>query len=575
MNSQRPDNAETSAPRWRRLFVLGAFAVLAFTLAARAVEIQLVERDFLEGQGQARHLRVNAIPAHRGMITDRFGEPLAISSPVDSVWADPGELLGAAGRVPELTELLGLDAERVRAMLESRRDKEFVYIKRHVTPATGDRVMALRLPGVSLKREYRRFYPTGEVAGHVLGFTDIDDRGQEGLERAYNGWLSGNPGAKRVVRDRLGRVIEDVELLREPEPGRDLTLSLDRRLQYIAYRELKAAVARHDAVNGAAVVLDARNGEVLAMANQPGFNPNDRSQLDSRRYRNRAVADVIEPGSTIKPFTIAAALESGRFEPTTPVNAGPGWMMVGGNTVQDVHNYGDIDVATVLQKSSNVGITRIALSLERGDVWRMVDAAGFGQSTGSGFQGEEAGMLAVTPPRSRFQRATLAFGYGLAATPLQVAHAYTALGNGGVLPPVTFLRGGDKGEGRRIMSTKTAGDVLRMMERVVSDEGTAERAAIAGYRVAGKTGTSKKAVAGGYADDRYVALFAGIVPASDPRFVCVVMINEPRRDDYYGGQVAAPVFREVMSQALRLYNVPPDGQTSPAAPLMMADRGRP
>lgn len=554
--------------------LLCCFVGFAGVLIWRAVDLQVLKRDFLLNQGDARFLRDLEIPAHRGMIRDRNGEPLAISTPVDSVWADPGKLL-LAGRdkIASLARLLQLDTDRLLFDLQARREREFVYLRRRITPALGQSVMDLQLPGVALQREYRRFYPAGEVAGQVIGFTNIDDVGQEGLELAFNSWLQGQPGAKRVIKDRLGRVIGNVERLREPKPGHSLTLSLDRRLQYIAYRALKAAVRQHGARSGSLVLLDARTGEVLAMVNQPAFNPNDRSQLIASRYRNRAVTDAFEPGSSLKPFTIAAALDSGRFSPHTVVDTTPGVLRVASDTVHDVRNYGVIDVATVIEKSSNVGAAKIALDLTQGTVWRLLSTVGFGRTTGSGFPGEAAGYLSGRPPRYAIDRATLAFGYGISATALQLAHAYTAIANDGRLLPISLLRVNGAPTGQRVMSAHGARAVRLMMERVVSSEGTAPKAAIPGYRVAGKTGTVKKPVAGGYSDDRYVALFAGIAPASDPRFVCAVIVNEPTGKAYYGGLVAAPVFTRVVEGALRLRNVPPDGGSQP--PALLAAGGTP
>lgn len=556
--------SSSTPPVWRGRLVGAVFVALAGVLLARGVELQLTDSEFLQGQAEARHLRVESLPAHRGTITDRHGEPLAMSAPVDSVWADPGTLLAAKGGVQELAATLQLDAASLRQALDARSEREFVYIRRHVDPELGEAVMDLELPGVALRREYRRFYPTGEVTAHLLGFTDIDDRGQEGAELAFNDWLSGTPGAKRVLRDRLGRTVEDVERLREPRPGNELALSLDRRLQYIAYRELKAAVQEHEAVSGSLVLLDARSGEVLAMANQPAFNPNRREEIDGQRYRNRAVTDVFEPGSTIKPFTVAAALESGRYTPSTRVDTAPGVMRVGRHQVRDVRDYGELDVASVISKSSNVGAARIALDLELGSVWRLLGDAGLGQVTGAAYPGEASGHLAALPPERPIERATLAFGYGVSATPLQLARAYAAIANDGALPSVSLLAGGERAEPEPVMSARTAQAVRRMMEGVVQPDGTAPAAAVPGYRVAGKTGTVRKAVAGGYAEDRYTATFAGMAPVSDPRFVCVVTLDEPRGEHYYAGQVAAPVFGAVMAGALRLYNVAPDAEPQEA-----------
>ncbi|MBA1146114.1 penicillin-binding protein 2 [Ectothiorhodospiraceae bacterium WFHF3C12] len=574
MNARYREREGVALPRWRPAAVLAAFAVIAGVCAYRAVDLQVTHRPFLEGQGSARHLRVVDIPAHRGRISDRNGEPLAISAPVDSVWADPGELLTAPERIPELARMLELDQRELRRYLGERSGRSFVYIKRHVNPDLAQMVAARGFPGVALRREYRRFYPAGEVAAHVLGFTDIDDRGLEGIELAFNDWLSGEPGAKRVVKDRLGRVIEDVEQIRQPRPGRNLTLSLDRRLQYLAYRELKAAVKRHDARAGSVVMLDVRTGEVLAMVNQPAYNPNDRANLRAGRFRNRAVTDVFEPGSTIKPFTLAAAMDHGRFGPKTVIDTGPGVMRVGGNTIKDASNYGRIDMATVLRKSSNVGAAKIALQLDRGALWGQLAAVGFGSPSGTGFPGESGGSLPGKPPSRSIERATLAFGYGIAATPLQLASAYAAIANDGRRVPVTFLREDEPAAGEQVISAEAARAVRRMMEAVVSEQGTAPAARVNGYRVAGKTGTVRKAIAGGYSEDRHAALFAGMAPASDPRLVTVVVVDEPGKEAYYGGQVAAPVFGNIMDGALRLLNVPPDDVVPEDAMLAHSGGGR-
>lgn len=553
--------------RGRRRLALAVLLAATAGLLWRAVDLQLSDKEFLQGQGDARHLRVVEIAAHRGKLLDRNEEPLAISTPVQSVWVNPGELARDRGHWPALTRLLGLDGDELHRLIAERMDREFVYLRRHIEPDLAARVEALGAAGVYLQQEYRRYYPMGEVAGHVLGFTNVDDEGQEGLELAYDDWLAGVDGAKRVLRDRLGRIVEDVERIRAPRPGRDLVLSLDRRIQYLAYRALKGAVQRNRARAGSAVVLDARTGEVLAMVDQPSYNPNNRADRVSDRYRNRAVTDVFEPGSSIKPFTIAAALESGRYRPHTFVDTSPGFYHIGRYTVRDVRNYGRIDLATVIKKSSNVGASRIALSLEPRALWEMLTHVGFGRVTGSGFPGESGGILTHFFDWSEIHRATLAFGYGLSVTPLQLAHAYTAIASGGRLRPVHFQRVDAPEAGRRVMSRSTALEVRRMLEGVVSAGGTGQRAAVPGYRVAGKTGTVQKSVAGGYAEDRYLAVFAGMAPASDPRLVTVVVIDEPRNGAYYGGLVAAPVFSEIMSGALRLLAVPPDGRDLPRVTL--------
>lgn len=546
----------------RHKVVLGGLVLVAGLLLFRALDLHIFSKDFLQDEGAARHLRTVTLSAHRGVISDRHGEPLAISTPVDSVWVNPLEFSTAQKRWGDIAASLDMSNASLQKMVASRKEREFVYLRRRVTPDIADKVRALDVPGVYLQREYRRYYPAGEVAGHILGFTNIDDKGQEGLELAYNDWLSGKNGSKRVIKDRLGHIVEDVERISSPEPGKGLTLSIDRRIQYLAYRELKAAVQAHGARSGAAVVLDARTAEVLAMVNQPTFNPNNRVGLNGKFYRNRAVTDVFEPGSTIKPFTIAAALKSGRYQENSFVDTSPGFYTLGEHTVKDVRDYGRIDLSTVIQKSSNVGASRIALSLPPGEFWETFALLGFGAPTGSGFPGESHGSLRDYGSWSSFEQATMSFGYGLSVTPLQLAHAYTILAHDGRLRPVSFNRidrqQADAQAGDSVFDEYTLKAVRRMMEGVVSVQGTGKRARIAGYRVAGKTGTVKKLAASGYSEDRYIAVFAGMVPASAPRLVMVVMIDEPTRGEYYGGRVAAPVFSRVMSGALRLLDIPPD-----------------
>jgi len=542
----------------RRVFLFLCMGLAAVSLVWRAVTLQVLDKEFLLTQGDARHLRVVSLPAHRGVIEDRNGEPLAISTPVESVWVNPQELGGEQQRIPELTKLLSLDRAGVQRLLASRAEREFVYLRRHISPMLAGQVKALKIPGVYLQREYRRYYPGGEVAAHVVGFTNIDDVGQEGLELAYEDWLGGEPGAKRVVKDGQRHIIEDVESISRPRPGKDLVLSIDRRIQYLAYRELKAVMKEHKARSASAVVLDVKSGEVVAMVNQPSFNPNSRQRPRSSDMRNRAVTDVFEPGSTMKPFIVASALEGGRYTPETPVSTSPGWMRVGVNSVRDVHDYGQLDVSGVIRKSSNVGITKIALSLPAEEIWSLLLDIGFGTQTFSGFPGEASGLLSHYGGWNAIETATLAYGYGVSVTPLQLAQAYAVLATDGIKRSVTFLREGDISEERRVLPASVTHQIRNMLEQATGPEGTAPAARIAGYRVAGKTGTVKKSVAGGYAENKYLAVFAGMAPASDPRLVMVVMVDEPSNGKYYGGQVAAPVFSKVMSGALRLMAVPPD-----------------
>lgn len=557
-NSDMTGHAPSRTHPGRRLVVQGVLLTAMALLMLRVVDLHVVRRDFLQGQGDARYLRVVSVAAHRGMITDRRGEPLAVSTPVDSIWANPQDLVMARDQWSRLARLLGMNIDHLQRRLSSRDDREFVYLRRRVNPELARRVMELGIPGISLQREYRRYYPAAEVAAHVVGFTDVDDAGQEGLELAFDDWLRSVPGSKRVIKDRLGHVVQDVESIQEPKPGKDLALSIDRRIQYLAYRELKAAVKRHQARSASAVMIDVRSGEVLAMVNQPAYNPNKRSELRGSRYRNRAVTDVFEPGSTVKPFTVAAALESGKYHPRTVIDTTPGWFMVGNKTIQDIHNYGVIDVATVIKKSSNVGATKMALAIEPQRLWGVFSGVGFGAVAGSGFPGESPGLLSDYRRWRQLEQATHAFGYGLSVTALQLARAYGVLAGDGQLRPVSFQRVDEPAPGRRVMPARIARQMRDMLEAATEDGGTGQAARIPGYRVAGKTGTARKSGIGGYAEDRHVALFAGMAPASRPRLVMVVMINEPSAGEYYGGQVAGPVFAAVMAGALRLLGVAPD-----------------
>ena len=547
----------------RYWLVLSIMLVAMTLLAARAVYLQVWHSGYLQEQGNARYLRIVEDASHRGMILDRNGEPLAISTPVDCVWANPAELNLAQEQWPALIKLLDLSRQELISQISKNSGREFMYLKRQVTPELAERVMALKIPGVALQKEYRRYYPAGAIAGHVVGFTNVDDQGQEGLELAYDAWLRGIPGKKRILKDRLGNMVETVESIALPVPGKDLTISLDRRIQYLAYRELKAAVAAHGARGGSAVVLDARTGEVLAMVNEPGFNPNNRTYLRSPLFRNRAVTDVFEPGSTVKPFTVAAALESGKFLPGTLVETAPGIYKVGQYFIRDARDYGRLTVAEVIEKSSNVGASKIGLALNKSAMWQLFHEVGFGDYTGAELPGESVGRFTSAKHWVPIEQATLSFGYGLSVTPLQLARAYTGLANNGILMPVTLLRRDSEVKGRRVMAETNARAVRRMLEMVVSNDGTGKLARVMHYRVAGKTGTVHKLGADGYAENAYVASFAGFAPASDPRLVMVVTIDQPGRGGYFGGEVAAPVFSKVMSGALRLLNIAPDEPDRP------------
>lgn len=543
--------------RGRLMLVAGAMGVCALALVARAVDLQLVRNEFYRKQGDERFLREVIIPTSRGMITDRNGEPLAVSTPVESIWATPQEVLKSPERIPALAAALGTDAETLRTRLIQRKAKEFVYLKRRINPAEARRILALGIPGVASQREYRRFYPQGEAMAHVLGFTNVDDHGQEGLEYAYERVLAGRPGLKRVIRDRHGRTVEEVDLVRPAEPGQNITLTIDRRIQFLAYRELKQAMDDTHSVSGSAVVLDVATGEVLAMANLPSFNPNAISLGTRDAHRNRAVTDVIEPGSTMKPLTVAAALEAGVITPHTIFDTNPGWIPNGRWKTTDTHNYGVLDTTGVIRKSSNVGSAKIAMRLSKDQMYGFYSRFGYGATTGSGFPGESPGDLPKPEDWSGTTKQAMAYGYGVSVTPLQIARAYAAIGNGGRSVVPTFVKG-EAGESRQVLDPAIAAEVLRMMQTVTEPGGTATQAAILGYHVAGKTGTARINANGVYSK-RYNAFFAGLVPVDHPRFAMVVVLKDPDPTlGYTGGLVSAPVFHNVMEGALRLMDVPPD-----------------
>ena len=556
--------------RGRLRWVLLALIAAGGGLIARAVHLQLLDDGFLLNQGNARYTRIATLSAHRGAIFDRNGETLAVSTPVDSVWINPKELDQAADQIPKLAEALNRDRNWLAQRISSSLDRDFVYLVRHMNPKDAAQVRALNIPGVYLQREYRRYYPAGEVTGHVLGFTNVDDEGREGLELAYDHWLSGSPGAKRIVQDRYGHSVADIESIRATRAGQDITTSIDVRIQYLAYRELKAAIQQHNAISGSVVVVDVETGEVLAMVNQPSYNPNDQEQREPGDYRNRAATDLLEPGSIMKPFVAAAGLASGRYHADSIIDTSPGLIRVGIKTIEDEHPIGAVPLTTIIAKSSNVGMTKMALSLSPESMWKTLDAFGFGQVTGSGFPGEAAGMLLNYKHWRPINQANMSFGYSLSVTPLQLAHAYSILGADGIAKPLSFKRVDGIVEGQRVIDDGVAREMVKIMESVVTEEGaTGARAAIVGYRVAGKTGTAQKLVNGVYSSDSHIASFGGVVPASHPKLACVVVINEPRDGTYYATTVAAPVFSNVMAGALRLLAVPPDGlQNVPAATLV-------
>lgn len=558
--------------RPRHALTLGVLLLAGVGLMAQAVYLHTLRTQFLRGQGDARALRTVSVSAHRGMLLDRNGEPLAISAPVDSVWIVPGDFVQARARWPQLARLLGMSTGQMSTIVSARPDARFAYLKRAIPPELADAALALKLPGVHRQRGYRRYYPLAEAAGHVLGFTDIDDRGQAGLELAYDKHLRGVPGSERIVLDARRERVALLETIAAPQPGRDLKLGIDRRIQYLAYRELKAAVRRHRAASGMAVMLDVESGEVLAMVNQPTFNPNDRGDQDPDRRRNRAVTDPFEPGSTIKPFTVAAALAHRSFDSHRIIDTAPGYLRVARHTVRDVHNYGALDMAGVIRKSSNVGAVQIGLSMTPQQMWESFAAFGFGLPTSTGFPGEASGLLRAAGSWRQVEQVTMAFGYGVSTTGLQLTRAYATLASGGVLRPVSFLAvpGRELPPGERALPAAVAAEVNAMLEGVVGPGGTATKAAIAGYRVAGKTGTTHIADAGSYDRRRYLSTFAGFAPASAPRLALLVSLRDAQ-GAYYGGEVAAPVFQSVMAGALRMLGVAPDAV--PEAPLLVPTPG--
>jgi cell division protein FtsI (penicillin-binding protein 3) len=544
-----------------RLRAWFAFAVLmlgATGLVAKTVHLQLVDRPFLKSQGDARFIRKVETGANRGAIVDRNGTLLAISTPVVSISADARELGQFPERWPELARALGRNRAEFERRISSNQDKSFLWLARQLSPADGEVVRKLNVPGVRLIREQKRFYPAGEAVGHVVGFTNVDEVGQEGAELLFESTLAGEPGLKSVYQDNEGRRVEDIDNIRAARPGKELALSLDMRIQNLANRELKAAMKAHNARAGSIVMIDVLTGEIVAMANQPTFNPNAREKLKPKMYRNRAVTDILEPGSSLKPFVVAAALASGRFNESSQVDVSQGYVKVGTRHVSDEHPQGVLDLAGVLAKSSNAAMAKISQQLEPKQIWTTLTQMGFGHVTASEFRGESAGILSNYGTWKPEQIASISYGYGVSVTPLQLAQGYAAIGSLGVMRPLTIQRRVEAAAGERVLSEEVARKLIVMLESVIR-EGTGTKAAIPGYRVAGKTGTSLKSNgAGGYYDDRYLAIFGGVAPASNPRLAAVVVIDEPSTGIYYGGEVSAPVFGKVMGGALRLLGVPPD-----------------
>ncbi|NMY62954.1 penicillin-binding protein 2 [Pseudomonas sp. WS 5018] len=551
---------------WRFRIVLALLALLVGVIAWRIVDLQVMDQGFLKGQGDARSVRHIPIPAHRGLITDRNGEPLAVSTPVTTLWGNPKELQAARARWPELAKALGQDAAVLSERLQSQSSREFMYLVRGLTPEQGQEILDLKIPGVYAQEEFRRFYPAGEVAAHVVGFTDIDDRGREGMELAYDEWLAGVPGKRQVLKDRRGRLIKDVQVTKNAKPGKAMALSIDLRLQYLAHSELRNVVHEYGAKAASLVMVDVKTGEILAMANQPTYNPNNRRNLQPAAMRNRAMIDVFEPGSTVKPFSIAAALATGKYQPDSVVNTLPGWMRIGRYTIRDVSRGGMLSLTGILMKSSNVGISKIALDIGAEPVYAVMQQAGFGQDTGLGFPGERVGNLPNHRKWRDAETASLAYGYGLSVTAVQLAHAYAVLGNQGTNVPLSLLRLDRAQDGVQVIDKQISGTVLQMLRAVVEEEGGGgARAKVPGYHVGGKSGTAKKiSGTGGYTKDAYRSFFAGVAPLSNPRIAAVVVVDEPSKGQYYGGLVAAPVFGKVMARALRLMNVAPDNLPPPA-----------
>ena len=563
----RKDQLAVRLPLWRTRTVLIVLLIGFATLIGRAVYLQGVNKNFLRMKGEARYSRVINLNSNRGQILDRHHEPLAISSPVESVAANPREVDISAPQMERLAKLLGVKTEDLKRKFGESRD--FVYLKRQLSPETAEKVLRLDIAGVFLQREYRRYYPYGEETVQVLGITDLDDQGQEGIELAYNRQLAGVDGSRRVLKDRRGNIIEGLESIRTPQEGQDIVLALDRNIQYLAYRELSEAMHAHRAKAGAVVVLDAKTGEVLALVNQPSYNPNQRTKnMQSGFTRNRVVTDTFEPGSTLKPFTAALAIESGRFQPDTLINTEGGKLSIGTATIHDAHGTGTLSVSQVIQKSSNVGAAKMALALTPEYMYTNLSKLGFGKPPQSGFPGEVAGRLRPYQTWRPIEQATMAYGHGVSVSLLQLARAYTVFTSDGELKNISLLKLEQSAESQRVLSASTAQAVRHMLETVVQPGGTAPRAQVLGYRVAGKTGTAHKLEAhGGYAPDRYVASFVGFAPASDPRLIIAVMLDEPSSGQYYGGTVAAPVFSRIMAGALRLLAVMPDLPTQNALPL--------
>lgn len=543
-------------PLWRSRLFLGLFGVGFLILLARSLYLQTWNHDFLQEKGSSRFEREIEIPAHRGKIVDRNNEPLAVSTPVRSVWAVPTQVEASAAQLNKLAQYLELDKADLQKKLEG--SDEFVYLRRQLAPDSAEKVAALKLSGVHTLREYRRYYPNGEVMSHILGFTNVDDQGQEGIELAQQNWLAGKAGSRRVIINRRGEIVEDLAPAQAPQEGRDLMLSIDSKLQHLAYRELKAAIERHQAKAGGAVILDVKTGELLALVNWPSYNPNNRAKFARDKARNRALTDIFEPGSTLKPFTAAIAMEAGKVKPDTIVSTAPGSYTIGSATIHDAHPHGDLTVAEIIQKSSNIGAAKMALSLPAETIWRSYSQVGFGSLPQTGFPGEVAGKLRPYRNWRPIEQATMAYGHGIAVNLVQLARAYLVFASDGEIKPVSLFKSKAQVTGQPVFTAETALTIRGMLEKAVSPQGTAPKAQVRGYRVAGKTGTAHKIEGNGYAANKYVSSFVGFAPASNPRLIVAVMIDEPSAGQYYGGLVAAPVFSSIMGEALQILHIPHD-----------------
>lgn len=552
---------QTGTIRWRLFTVFSLIALVFCGLIARTAYIQVISPDELKKQGNLRTHRQLSDTVLRGMITDRNGLELAISVPVSTVWADPKQVVESQGLAKDrewraLADILDIDANKIKQRIKANPTGRFVYLARQVSPAMADYVRHLNLKGVYLRPESKRYYPAAEINAHIVGITNIDDQGIDGIEKLYDDALTGENGKKSILRDAKGHVIE-VLSEQAAKQAKNISLSIDQRIQTLAYQELKKAVQYYQADSGTVVALDVNSGEILAMVNNPSYNPNNRSGVSQSAMRNRGITDTFEPGSTIKPLAVISALEFGSINANSVIDTSPGWIMFGGRRVRDPFNRGKLTIEQILKKSSNVGTTKLALSLPHEQFLDAFYNVGFGSETGTGLLGESSGIFYDRRRWSEFELATLSFGYGLSVTALQLAQMYATIGNGGVRRPLSILKRETPMEGSQVFSHSSSRQLLKMMESVLDDDGSGHKAAVEGYRVAGKTGTSRKAVAGGYGND-YVGLFAGVAPVSDPKIALVVVINNPKGDTYYGGDVAAPVFSKVMGGALQILNVPND-----------------